>query len=405
MSQAIRDSHPVDQHYPLDDLSVADDYNAFARRLRETCPRGWSDGRWSPSRAGFWYFTTFADTTAAAADWQLFSNSGGITPVQMAEGAPKLLPLDCDPPLHGRIRNTLNPFFTPHAARQAEPRIAQVCSEIIDEMLAGAEDGRVEFMSAFAVRLPGRVFFEIFLGEDAAETLWMLPLVGAMLREPATAAEHAPRLLDWVARVLEGRRQSGRRDDVLGVIAHSGNERDFQLTEEDRINVAFLMMVAGMETTASALGNLAHRLAVDPGLLERLRGLDEAGLDRAVDEFLRFDPPVLASARTVTRDESFVGCPMLAQERAILNWAAANHDPDHYPDPSRLDLDRDAGDHLSFGHGRHRCLGAHLARRELKVALEQLRTLSRLELAPGAEVNYLLGTARKPETLSLVIER
>jgi cytochrome P450 len=405
MSQAIRDSHPVDQHYPLDDPGLADDYNTFATGLRESTPRGWSDGRWSASRAGFWYFTTFADTTVAGSDWQLFSNADGTTPVQMAEGSPKLLPLDCDPPLHGKIRNALNPFFSPHAARQVEPRIAQVCSEILDEVLVAARDGAVDFMPNFAFRLPGRVFFEIFLNEDPAETLWMLPLIGAVLNDPASAAEHAPRIFEWVAGVLEGRRQSGRDADVLGVIAHAGNEPDFQLTEPDRMQIAFMMMLAGMETTGSSLGCVTHRLVQDPSLRESLRGRDDAGLERAADEFLRFDAPVPAAARTVTRDQEFAGCPMLTGERVILNWAAANHDPERYADPGHLDLDRVASDHLSFGHGRHRCLGAHLARRELKVALEQLRELSRLDLAPGAEVHYLLGSARKPKSLPLIAER
>lgn len=402
MTEAVRDIHPVDRHYPLDDPGIADDYNSFARGLRETCPRGWSDGRWSPSRTGFWFLTTFAETTAAASDWQLFSNAGGTLPIEMAEGSPKLLPLDCDPPLHGKIRNALNPFFTPHAARQAEPRIARLCSEIIDEMVTGSPDGHVEFMSAFAVRLPGRVFFEIFLDEDPAETSWMLPLIGSIFSDPATATEHAPRLLEWVADRLDERTRAGRREDVLGVIAHVGNEADFQLTEMERVQIAFLMMLAGMETTASALGCITHRLALDPTLLQRLRGTD---MERAVDEFLRFDPPVPANARTVTRDEHFAECPMIAGERVILNWAAANHDPERYPDPDRLDLERDAGDHLSFGHGRHRCLGAHLARRQLKVALEQLCALRRLDLAPGAEVHYQLGSTRKPVSLPLIIER
>ncbi|HZZ48064.1 MAG TPA: cytochrome P450 [Pseudonocardia sp.] len=405
MTEAVRDTHPVDWPYALDDPTIADDYTSFATSLRESCPRGWSDGRWSPNRSGFWFFTTFADTTEAASDWQLFSNAGGTLPVEMAEGAPKLLPLDCDPPLHGKIRNLLNPFFTPSAARAAEPRIAQVCSEIIDAMVGPSGTGDVEFMSQFAVRLPGRVFFEIFLGEDPDETLWMLPLVGAILRDPATAAEHAPRLFGWVSEVLERRREAGHRSDVLGVIAHAGTGSDFQLTDADRVQIGFLMMVAGMETTASALGCVAHRLALEPSLLDKLRGMDDAGLERAVDEFLRFDSPVPANARTVTRDETFAGCPMLASERVVLNWAAANHDPEHYPDPDRLDLDRDAGDNLAFGHGRHRCLGAHLARRQLKVALGQLRELRRFEVAPGATVSYQLGSARKPKALPLVLGR
>ena len=260
-------------------------------------------------------------------------------------------------------------------------------------------------MTAFAMRLPGRVFFEIFLGEDPAETSWMIPLIGAIFEDPAKAAELAPRLFAWVGEVLERRRATGQRSDVMGVIAHAGNEPDFQLTEAERLQIAFLMMLAGVETTMSAMGCVAHRLALDPSLLEQLRGMDDAGLERAVDEFLRFDPPVPANARTVTRDQGFAGCPMLEGERAILNWTAANHDPDHYPDPDRLDLDLDAGDHLSFGHGRHRCLGAHLARRQLKVALEHLRDLRRIELTPGATVEYQLGSARKPRALPLVIER
>jgi cytochrome P450 len=96
---------------------------------------------------------------------------------------------------------------------------------------------------------------------------------------------------------------------------------------------------------------------------------------------------------------------MLTGERVVLNWAAANRDPERYPEPDRLDFDWAAGDHLAFGHGRHRCLGAHLARRQLKVALEQLRELRRFEVTRGAEVRYQLGSARKPDALPLTVER
>jgi cytochrome P450 len=402
MTEALRDSHPVDVDYELHDPTIADDYNGFVNNLRETCPRGWSSGRWSETRTGFWFYTTYSDTTTAANNWQVFSNTGGSSPMEMGGGALKLLPLDSDPPLHGKIRRTLNPFFTPTAARASEPAIRTLCGELLDQVIG---EGRIEFMAKFAIPLPARVLFEIFLGEDPEEIAWMLPLIEGLFDHPEEAAKHAPPMFQWVAGVLEGRRQAGRTDDVMGVIAHAGNEPDYQLTELERLQIAFLVVLAGMETTASALGCIAHRLAADQELRERLREMDEQRLENAIDEFLRIDPPVPANARTITSDSTFQGCPMLEGERAILNWAGANHDPAHYSNPDVLDFDRDAGDHLSFGHGRHRCLGSHLAKRELKVAIEEFCKLRRFELAPGADVRYRLGGGRAPATLPLIIER
>ncbi len=126
---------------------------------------------------------------------------------------------------------------------------------------------------------------------------------------------------------------------------------------------------------------------------------------RTVDEDVAVPVGEVGEIVSVTADATFVGCPMLAGERAILNWAAANHDPAHYADPDVLDISRDAGDHLTFGHGRHRCLGSHLAKREVQVAIEELCRLGTFELAPGAEVHYRLGGGRAPVRLPVIVRR
>jgi cytochrome P450 len=158
--------------------------------------------------------------------------------------------------------------------------------------------------------------------------------------------------------------------------------------------------MAGMETTAAGLGNIAYHLAVDPSLRESLRGADDETLARAVDEFLRRDPPVPLAGRTLTRDVELRGCPMRAGDRIMLNWAGASRDPEVFPDPDTLDFGREnVAKHSSFGAGVHRCMGNHLARRELKAAIRAIAGLGTFDLVEGAEVNWRPAFARGPAAL------
>jgi cytochrome P450 len=133
--------------------------------------------------------------------------------------------------------------------------------------------------------------------------------------------------------------------------------------------------------------------------------MDALQIDRAVDELLRYDSPVPAAGRTLTEDTEIGGCPMHKGDRVFLSWLAANRDPSAFPNPDQLDFTRDAGRHVAFGAGQHRCLGSHLAKRELRYAIEGICQLATFDLVPGTEVTYRAGPARGPATLPVVVEQ
>jgi cytochrome P450 len=390
---------PVEHFEPFDQ-DLANNYPERVNRIRERCPVAWSDAAWSEKGSGFWLLSAFDEVSAAGQDWQHFSSAQGAAPVQFDLDVFRMIPLETDPPIHRDIRRVLSPFFAPEVLKGAEEVIRGLVRELLDACIA---ESPCDFTEQFTVAVPSRVFFEVFLGEDPKEIAWMIDTIKTLFAKPESALEKAPELLGWCATVLEARRAAGRADDVLGAIAHAGNEPDFQMTEMDRIQTVFLLILAGMETTASGLGHILYRLAADPALRLSLRDLDTGELNRAVDEFLRFDSPVPASGRTLTADMELGGCPMKNGDRVLLNWAAANRDPTVFSNPDQLEIGRsESVKHVAFGAGPHRCLGSHLARREIRVCLEEIAKLERFELVPGTEITYRAGPARGPASLPII---
>jgi cytochrome P450 len=253
------------------------------------------------------------------------------------------------------------------------------------------------------------VFFETFLYQKQSEIDWVLEVLNTLLTQPDKVMEAAPRLLMWCSQLLETRRQEGKTDDLAGMIAHMrlGDGPDGPALEErERVETLNLTVMAGMETTMGGLASIAMHLATDQELRASLRGLDDTQLGKAVDEFLRYETPVPTAGRTLTVDTELRGCPMHAGDRILLNWAAANRDPEQYPNPDQLDINRpNTASHVAFGAGIHRCLGNHLARREIKAAVAAICRLSRFELEPGYEVKFRPSFARGPIALPVRLAR
>ncbi|UIX29388.1 cytochrome P450 [Streptomyces sp. GQFP] len=389
---------------PLDP-ALAADFWPRTNDLRERCPVGWSDQPWSEGREGFWVVNDYADVMAASTDWRGFSNAQGAAPVQFDLDVLRMIPLETDPPLHRGIRRLLNPFFTVGAQQAGEAGIR----EKVDTLLGRCLDrGEVDFVASFTQLLPPVVFFETYLEQRESEIGWVLDVLNTLLTQPERAMEVAPKLLGWGAELLAARRAAGRRDDLAGTIAHLGLDGSdgLELDEKQRIETMNLMIMAGMETTMGGLGSIAVQLAGNPSLREELRAADEKRLDRAVDEFLRFESPVPTAGRTLAADVEMGGCPMKSGDRALLNWAAANRDPGQFPHPDTLDFDRDnTSSHVAFGAGIHRCLGNHLARREIKASIRAICALTTFESEPGFTPDYRPGFARGPVSLPVRLAR
>jgi len=391
------------EHFEPLDPNLANGYWQWSDAIRAEHPVTWSDGHWSEHDTGFWLISRHDDVFSSAANWQRFSSSDGACPVQFDIDALRMIPLETDPPMHRHIRRLLNPFFTPEAVADAEQAAGDIVSELLDECV---RKGECDFVQEFTSPLPAQVFFGYFLddtAEDKDKISWVLDILLTLFQFPEKAIEKAPELFAWCATMLESRRSANRRDDLIGVIAHAGIEGDtFTLSDKERLETLNLTVMAGMETTAAALGNVAYRLATDQKLRAELRDADDALLSRAVDEFVRFDPPVPLAGRTLTEDVELRGCPMQKGDRIMLNWAGASRDPEIFENPDVLDVSREnVSKHTSFGAGVHRCMGNHLARRELKAAIRGIASLETFELQEGAEVNWRAAFARGPMELPI----
>jgi cytochrome P450 len=377
--------------------------------LREKCPVGWSEQPWSEFDEGFWFLNTFEDAQKAGANWRLFSSANGAAPMQFDLDIMRMIPLETDPPMHREIRKALNPFFTQEAMKAQDGPVAAIVDRLMDRCLKAAEEGPVDFIAEFTRQLPPLVFFEQFLGQREDDIGWILEVLEVLLSYPEKALEVVPRLLFWDADLLNSRVAEGRRDDMAGIIAHlglEGEEGDLVLDERERVETLNLMMLAGMETTMGGLGSVAISLARVPEVRRELAEADEETLERAVDEFLRLESPVTGAARTLTADTELRGCPMKGGDRVFLNWAAANRDPQQFPNPDQLDFQREnAASHVAFGAGIHRCLGNHLARREVKAMIRAVCKLSVFEMEEGFEPTFRASMARGPYSLPVRMAR
>lgn len=392
--------------FPLDP-AVHDDFWNANTRVREQCPAGWNTALWSVTeQPGQWIVNDYQSVMKAAIQWELFSSAGGVSSVQMPLDVIRLLPVESDPPIHRQMRKALNPFFTPEAVAENAAAVAAAVEELLDQCLD--QDCPVDFVASFTNQLPPVIFRGPgFLDTTAEQADALISLVSILLTKPEMTVSIAPKLLAWCADLLETRRAEGRRDGLPGAIAHMGfGENGFELTERERVEILNLAVMGGMETTMGGLGTLAWLLATKPELRAELGHADERTLDRAVEEVLRFASPVPTEGRTVTEDSEFQGCPMKVGDRVLLNFAAANLDPVQFPDPLNIDIHRsNVRSHLAFGAGIHRCLGAHLARLEMKVAMRAICALKRFELEPGHQVAFRAAFARGPVALPVFMSR
>ncbi|UIX29370.1 cytochrome P450 [Streptomyces sp. GQFP] len=409
MDETARQVGPVPAvttHFDPLEPALAAEFWPRINALRESCPVAWSDQVWHErGDSGFWIINKHADVMAAATNPTAFSSADGATPVQFDLDVLRQLPLESDPPLHRGIRRLLNPFFTPEALRGRETDIAAKVDRLIGRCV---DKGSCDFVADFVNVLPPLVFFESFLEQDESEIGWVLDVLEVLHTQPERALEEAPKLFAFCADLLERRRAAGRRDDLAGTIAHMGltGEDGLELNEKQRVEVINLMIMAGMATTMGATGCFAYRLASDEQLRAGLRGADDRRINRAVEEFLRYETAVPTGARTLTEDVEMSGCPMKAGDRVLLNWAAANRDPEKFAEPDELDFEREnLSGHVAFGAGIHRCLGNHLARREMSATLKAIVALSRFEVEPGFVPRYQPSFARGLDSLPVRIAR
>ena len=282
-----------------------------------------------------------------------------------------------DDPEHRRLRNLVSRSFTPRAALRLRPLIDQVASELVDAI---ESDGAAEFdlIERLAAPLPAIAIARI-LGVDAEEQAqfkaWSVASSEAFFNpfadeETKLRGEQAGLELDRCFRAEIARRRAEPADDLIGKLVAAEREGD-RLNEKEVVTMCGLLLIAGNVTTTDLIGNGMRTLLEHPEQLAKLREHPEL-LANAVEEMLRFDPPVQATGRIAPRDCDIEGVPVKRGQSINILLAAANRDPAVYPDPDRFDIEREDTHHHAFGGGAHLCLGAHLARAEAQAAIGTL---------------------------------
>jgi len=386
----------------LDALLVAptffdDPYPAYAA-LREADPVHWCE----PWRA--WVVTSHAANIEVMRRPDAFSSAGyelavlelierarpGAAPSLVAHYSTQVLSIT-DPPVHTRLRRLLVSSFTPRVVDRLRPRVTELVDELLDA-LDDAASGPVDVLSRFAYPLPALVIGEL-LGvprEDQHRfTGWSADIVSFV----GTGAVADPERVDRAERSMAefrsylapfiASRRAEPTDDLLGLLVAPARDTD-RLTDDEVLATCVTLLFAGHETTANLIGNGLVALLRHPQQLDLLRTHPEFA-EPAVEELLRFDSPVQRNRRRAADDVELLGRAITRDDRVLAFLGAANRDPAAFADPDRLDIEREPGRHLAFGHGIHYCVGAALSRLEAPIALNALLArYPRLAVADGA---------------------
>ncbi len=381
----------------LDDAYVRDPFPRWDE-LRRVCPIARTERR---GRA--WLPTTYADVTALAKDIEHFSSSNTSVIDSVEEDEHPILtyglpPITSDPPLHTWTRRLLLPWFSHTRVATYEPMTRALCGSLIDAQL---ESGRADAASGYAQQIPVRVIGAILgIPEELADTFtgWVRDVL-----EFADDPQRVERGMFGIGYYLWDRineRRDNDGDDLLTYLLHAEVEGE-PVDDMAILGMAILTMIAGIDTTWSAIGSSLWHLATHDDDRRRLVS-DPALMDTAVEELLRAYAPV-TMARAVSRDVEFNGCPMRQGDKVLLSFPAANRDPSVFDRADEVLLDRQENRHVAFGSGIHRCAGSNLARMELRVALEEwLRRVPDFHLAEGADVLWAGGQVRGPRKLEVV---
>ncbi|MGA5547805.1 cytochrome P450 family protein [Streptomyces pseudogriseolus] len=300
-------------------------------------------------------------------DW---SKASPDLPLGAVSSGPHML--RADPPDHTRLRKLVAREFTTRRVEELTPRIQKTTDALLDRMLA-APDGRADLVEALSFPLPISVICELLgvpdLDRESFRT-WSNDAIGAS--DPDVRRAAAASMAQYLATLVEGkRRQPG--EDLMSALIHSADEDGDRLSPEELLGMAWLLLVAGHETTVNLISNGALALLTHPEQLAALRA-DPTLMDNAIEEMLRYDGPVETPTYRFTTEPVTIGDTVVpgGGELVLVALADADRDPARFPTPDRFDITRDARGHVAFGHGIHHCLGAPLARLEARIAFGTL---------------------------------
>ncbi len=326
---------------------------------------------------------------------ELFSSN--MSAVDLKNKRP-LIPLQIDPPEHKKYRKILDPLFAPQRMKLLEEPVARLVNELIDGF---GDADEIDFARQFSVPFPSQVFLTLF-GLPLDELPRFLEIKDGIIRpdqvlgkprEHPEVSAYQQGIADSIYEYFEGvldERERERRDDILSRFLDAEVDGD-RLSREDILDICFLFLIAGLDTVSASLDCFFGYLAEHPDDRRRLVA-DPSLTVGAVEELLRWETPVVMVPRVALDDTEIGGCPVHAGEHVTVALGSANTDEDDLPDADEVHWDRPVNRHLAFGGGVHRCLGSHLARMELRVALREWHArIPDYRIPPGVELVYTPG--------------
>ncbi|MCW2498447.1 MAG: hypothetical protein JWN87_123 [Frankiales bacterium] len=340
----------------------ATEYFTVLDEMREKSPIAWNT-----FGGGFWMLNRNALVQEAFQNPQLFSSSATVPTIP--EPDYHFIPTMENPPNHRLYRSVLNPQFSPKVVAGLEPSIRRDCVELIESLM---DKGSVDLVTDFAMVFPTKVFLQIveLPTEDTDKFVAWVEDAFAGLGNPegVELLQRAFAEIRAYFTALLAELGANPRDDFFGRLATS-NIGDRPITDEEFLNMSLVLILAGLDTVKSQLGYAFYHLATHDD--DRQRIIDDPSIaPAAVEELLRAFAIVM-DGRRVEEDMDFHGCPMKKGDMVMLTLAAASRDTLEFEHAEKVDFDREAVTHFSFGSGPHRCLGSHLARLELTVALQE----------------------------------
>jgi cytochrome P450 len=365
------------------DLSVAPHPQPIYRALQQQCPAG------RMVEGGGPFIFRYEDVLFALRHPEIFSAE---IEVGIIGNQRPLIPLQLDPPKQTKYRKILDPLFSRRKVQEMEPDLRELANELIDGFV---DKGSCEFATEFAVPYPCTAFLRL-MGLPQADLQLFLDLKDGIIRPEvgSQSAEEATRIRDdagartyaYFEEILDARSEAPK-DDLLSYFL-SAEVDGAVLTREEILDICFLFLIGGLDTVTSTLGCSFAYLAEHSDRRQQI--LDRPDLiDSAIEEMLRWETPVMQVIRELKQDYKLGDVECKKGERVVLVLGSADVDPNEFPDAELVDFERSPNRHIAFGSGAHRCLGSHLARLELRVAVQEFhRRIPHYSIKEGEEPRY-----------------